>query len=69
MQDRGGTVDTKNVGRHSIFKSDEASFATWVKKLKNYIAAGYGRDARRVMDWAEDRAAQTITDQELQTEF
>ena len=56
----------KDVGKPFTFRNDEAQFATWAKKLKNYIAAGYGRDARVMMNWAEDRAAHTISDQELQ---
>ena len=48
MKDRGGNVDMKNVGKPFAFKSDEATSATWVKKCKNYICAGYGRDARSI---------------------
>ena len=59
----------KNVGKPFTFKSDEASFSVRVKKLKNYIGAGYGRDARLMMDWAEDRAAEPITDAILQAQF
>ena len=65
MEDRREMVDMKVVGKPFILKSDEASFAPLVKKLKNYIGAGYGRDARLMMDWAEERAAQTITDEDL----
>ena len=59
----------KNVGKPFTFKSDESTFAVWAKKLKNYLGAGYGRDARVMMDWAEARAAQPITDQDLQEQF
>ena len=59
----------KNVGKPFTFKSDEATFSVWVKKVKNYIGAGYGRDARLMMDWAEDRAAEPITDDILQAQF
>ena len=69
MNDGSGTVDMKTVGKPFTFKSDEATFAVWVKKLKNYVGAGYGRDARLMMDWAEDRAAQPITDDDLQAQF
>ena len=69
MDDKGGTVDMKNVGKPFTFKSDEATFSVWVKKLKNYIGAGYGREARLMMDWAEDRAAEPITDEILQAQY
>ena len=59
----------KNVGKPFTFKNDEAVFSTWTKKLKQYIGAGFGRDARTMMDWAEDRAAQVITDADLQSKF
>ena len=51
-----GTVDLRIVGKPFVFKGDEAQFSTWVKKLKNYFAAGHGRDARLMMDWAEERS-------------
>ena len=69
MEDRGGTVDMKNVGKPFTFKGDEAQFLTWVKKLKNYIGAGFGRDARLMMDWAEDQASTPITESSLQERF
>ena len=59
----------KNLGKPFTFKNDEAVFSTWTKKLKNYIGAGFGRDARIIMDWAEERAAQVITDADLQSKF
>ena len=39
------------------------------RSLKKYIGAGFGRDARIMMDWAEDRAANQITDADLQAKF
>ena len=64
-----GTVDLKNVGKPFTFKGDEAQFSTWVKKLKNYFAAGHGRDARLMMDWAEERSSAPITDHDAQSKF
>ena len=40
FEDRGGTVDMKNVGKPFTLKNDEAVFATWTKKLKNYTLGG-----------------------------
>ena len=36
---KGSTVDSKGVGKPFTFSSDEARFAAWQKKLRNYVAA------------------------------
>ena len=70
LEDKGqGTVDLRNVGKPFVFKGDEAQFSIWVKKLKNYFAAGHGRHARLMMDWAEERSAAPITDGDSQSKF
>ena len=56
---KGSTVDSKGVGKPFTFSSDEAKFAAWQKKLRNYVAAALP-GARVFMDWASDQGAAAI---------
>ena len=61
------TVDSKGVGKPFTFSSDEARFAAWQKKLRNYVAAALP-GARVFMDWASDHS-QPISREELEDRF
>ena len=67
LGEKGSTVDSKGVGKPFTFASDEARFAAWQKKLRNYVAAALP-GARVFMDWAGDHS-QPISREELEDRF
>ena len=65
---KGSTVDSKGVGKPFTFSSDEARFAAWQKKLRNYVAAALP-GARVFMDWAGEQGSTPITQAHLEEQF
>ena len=65
---KGSTVDSKGVGKPFTFSSDEARFAAWQKKLRNYVAAALP-GARVFMDWAGEQGSTPITRAHLEKQF
>ena len=65
---KGSTVDSKGVGKPFTFSSDNAKFAAWQKRLRNYVAAALP-GARVFMDWAGDQGAIPITRTQLEDQF
>ena len=58
----------ERVGKPFTFSSDEARFAAWQKKLRNYVAAALP-GARVFMDWAGDQGSHPITREELEDRY
>ena len=65
---KASTVDSKGVGKPFTFSSDEARFAAWQKKLRNYDAAALP-GARVFMDWAGEQGSSPIARAQLEEQF
>ena len=44
---RSGMIDTKGIGKPTIFSNDESKFAVWSKKLENFVSGGFDERARK----------------------
>ncbi|CAK0819708.1 unnamed protein product [Prorocentrum cordatum] len=52
-------VDTKGLGKPSIFKNEEAKFLEWYRKTNAYLTAVFGEQFRKLLEWVEDQAQET----------
>ncbi|CAK0857642.1 unnamed protein product [Prorocentrum cordatum] len=52
-------VDTKGLGKPSIFKNEEAKFLEWYRKTNAYLTAIFGEQFRKLLEWVEDQAQET----------
>ena len=66
---RSGLIDTKGIGKPTIFSHDESKFAVWSKKLENFVSGGFDERARKLMTYAADLGATPMKEEDLRTEF
>ena len=62
-------IDTKGIGKPTIFSHDEAKFAVWSKKLENFVSGGFDERARRLMVHASDLGKEPLKEDDLKDEF
>ena len=66
----------KNVAKPPVYKNDEAAFATWNKKLLNYVGSTVSR-SRALMEWAAKQSVPItretleahVTDEDLRSDL
>ena len=61
-------IDTKGLGKPTVFKNDDKRFIEWPRKTTGFVSAAYGANFRAVLEWAEDQE-QPITPEDLEVQF
>ena len=48
-------VDSRGIGRPTVFTEKEDDFRNWSRKTENYIVAGLGEGFRQILRWGADQ--------------
>ena len=51
-------VDTKGIGKPTVFKNNEKSFHEWIGKLTNYLCATLGEASRPLLEWLSEQESE-----------
>ena len=56
-------VDSKGLGKPSVFNNAEDSFPAWVRKTENYICGVFGESFRKVLEWSIEHEGEIRPDE------
>ena len=52
---RARLVDTKGIGKPSVFDGTESKYREWAAKFESFVIGVYGERFRQVLEWSIDR--------------
>jgi hypothetical protein len=56
-------VDSRGLGKPSVFQNVEDSFPAWLRKTENYICGVFGEDFRKALEWAIEHEGEIRQDE------
>ena len=61
-------VDTRGIGKPSVFSGDEVKFREWSKKVESFVTGVFGEQVRAALEWAAEHGT-AISRDDLNTAF